>query len=288
MAGITEIALKNIDLGEFCDSPVSRVISEEAGIYKICPSMYETFKIYHDILFNSRINYKKVSHKQISYSLDPSDTKDISISVGSMRYAISLNEDDSMIMSEAIINNGNILIYRDQADIINYKATRLVDVEPERLKELTTYPGLVLSGICSQGWDMYQGIFASQFIDVGNSRDMYEAEREIQFDNYELELINNIFPKLFNGVHSVNSNGSYQAGASGRVKFGLNEGGGGYRNLIALAWKYCKVSRKGGTLFVNNWSNGLHPILKNALKEIMLKSKMTEYKGTLFIATYED
>ena len=285
MAGITEIKLKNINLYER-DGASSSPLYPESGIYQLNVDSFKLLMEYRECILGLGDDgiAKKFSWTRRSMPIDPNETKDIEFAMPPYKYILSISENDSEVMSEAILKEGKIMMYRDKKDIIDYSNSIMFKEEYLENYILSSKP--ILFHVSSVGEEIFNSIKNMGLFNVNE-----EKADSYCFTNTQLEEINKVFPLLFSdSVEEVLKDGSYYprgAKAAGIKPFSLRMAGSGFRNLLFLysVWSY--YTDRGETLIIKNWDMSLHPLLKNALIELMKKIN-NRNKGTLFLMKYED
>jgi len=282
MAGITEINLKNINFYEkagICSAP----LYPESGIYKIDVDAFRLLEEYRNRIIDNSFT-KDFSFARLSMPIDKEDTKDLEFSTPPYKYIISVSENDKEVVSEAILKEGKIMLYRDKKDIIDYSNSIMVRDEYIENYVLSSRP--VLPHVSGVGGEIFDSIKSMGLFDMNDEKaDIY------CFTDSQLEEINKVFPLLFSdSIEEVLRDGSYYPRGAKEKKikpFPLQMAGSGFRNLLFLYSAWSNYTDKGETLVVKNWDMSLHPLLKNALMDLMKKIN-NRNKGTLFLATYED
>jgi len=284
MAGITEIKLKNINLYER-DGASSSPLYLESGIYKLNADSFKLLTEYRECILDIGGPKKKFSWTRRSMPIDPNETKDIEFAMPPYKYILSISEDDSEVMSEVILKEGKIMIYRDKKDIIDYSNNLLIKEEFLENFILSSKP--ILFHVSSVGEEIFNSIKNMGLFDINEEKPV----NSYCFTDAQLKEINKVFPLLFSdSVEEVLKDGSYYpcgAKKAGIKPFSLRMAGSGFQNLLFLysAWSY--YTDRGETLLIKNWDMSLHPLLKNALIELMKKIN-NRNKGTLFLMKYED
>ena len=292
MIPLTKISLENIAL-PFNPPLISTAIDKDSGIYQIDPEVISCFTKYFAGLYNDswgagclngRRKDLKLFREKLYSPVDENESKDIFLSFEEYQYSVSFAKDDSEIEFEAISKDGKILVHRDKLGIIDYSST--VIIGEEFLEEVKDSKLPILFYITNIGRDIYDWMKNICIIDLSEPG----LPPFYNFSDSQLKEINKVFPLLFSdSISKVLKNGDYimKNSAGKEIRMSLNTGGNGYQNLLYIYDKWSQSTDKGGTLIVKHWKNSLHPLLRNAVLDLMKKINKRNI-GTLFLAAYED
>lgn len=291
MVPLTKISLGNIAL-PFDPPLISTAIDEDSGIYIVNPDVVECFESYfqglYDGVWGNDAVYMQAtrpfSYSKLYSSIEESDSKDIFLSFGKYQYSVSFDKEDKKVEFEAISKEGKILVFRDRAGIVDFSSSLIVTEEFLDSVKNSVFP--ILLWVTKIGLEINSWIKEVCIINMSSLRvpSLYNFNRE------QLDEINKVFPLLFSdSVVEVKKSGNYiMKGISGkRAEMELTMGGHGYQNLLYIYDRWCETTDKGGTLIVKYWKNSLHPLLRNAVLDLMKKVNKRN-SGTLFLAAYED
>lgn len=291
MIPLTKISLENISL-QFNPSLTSAAIDKDSRIYRVDPDVVDCFKSYflglYDGGWRSKLQNIEIRHpfslSKIYCPIEEGDSKDIFLSFGKYQYSVSFDKEDYTVEFEAISEEGKILVFRDRAGIVDYSSSIIV-IE-EFLDTVKDFKLPILFYVTNIGRDIYDWIKNIRFIDLSVPclPDFYN------FNDSQLEEINKVFPLLFSdSISKVLKNGDYiMKNSFGKeIRMSLTIGGHGYQNLLYIYNEWSNSTDKGGTLIVKHWKNSLHPLLRNAVLDLMKKVNKRN-SGTLFLAAYED
>ena len=276
MAGISSIEVRNSKVSSY--APKSIELFPNSGVYKIGVDLYNDFKYYSGQI----INLLRDKEILIGDLVDESEPCDLVIQYSGMTYTVSLGYGTSAgVVAEAITKDGKIMIYRDR-EVINFSADMMVD--SSKLEKFAKSNKPELQNLCFEGRDIFwDGFNRITFFDIQNY-----WNSEVILNEEQVEEANKIFPRLFDkSVFKVLRNGSYYGSPSKKVIFQYNQGGSGYQNLLTLYKLWSDTVDRGETLFVKHWDTSLHPLLKDAVLDI-LEKKSNRSNGTLYLATYRD